>query len=398
MQNINSKLNSDKERTIKEQNILSKMKKVELSYSKSLANESDQNKIHSVFSSIPKRKGGYKPVKLNTEALIGIDDDLSPADKNRAQLNNEDLELNELLEAERERNLRKKAQEKLINFNDNLLSLEDKKQEEDNINKGKLISFIDSLPKTSELKEKMNLINQKGINKLINNDGIASILTSVNLTSKTINDTTLNCNNKEENRNKSTLQNNSQIKDDSLLGKKTDRLENCGINNIDPPSSSANLSIQQHNKIEQNKDDMKEFNPYDSSLKEPLIGKGVYNTLKILSTRGILNEKFFVGRYKDENPYNNYLNDKDKIQIEYRDDLGRLMTSKQANRYLSKIFQGKTKRENKTEKELLKDQLEEMKHNKDVNKDSLMLTMLRRHQEKFKTPGMILHSNKTVNH
>lgn len=124
---------------------------------------------------------------------------------------------------------------------------------------------------------------------------------------------------------------------------------------------------------------------------EPLVLKGVYNALCIMKARGYLDDEEFVGKLK-QNPFKLDILNKNKgeINIEHRDEMGRIMTQKHAHKYYSEQFQGKSKGKNKKEKQKLRDQLYDRCKNKDINNSLFSMALLRKYQTDNKTPGMSL--------
>eukprot|EP00501_MAST-03F_sp_TOSAG23-6_P002400 GSMAST32.ASY1.ANO1.2509.1 assembled CDS len=74
---------------------------------------------------------------------------------------------------------------------------------------------------------------------------------------------------------------------------------------------------------------------------EPLVKTGLAATLAMLSRRGDLRNsgEIMTGRANDKKKY--YSDKDDKIKLEYRDSLGRLLSQKEAYRHLSYKFHGK---------------------------------------------------------
>ena len=81
---------------------------------------------------------------------------------------------------------------------------------------------------------------------------------------------------------------------------------------------------------------------------EELNKKGVMDSLQALRSRGALSGDFYdySGRNLDNKPHRDRIKDEvnaqvdDRINLEYRDDTGRIMTKRQAFRYECWIFHG----------------------------------------------------------
>lgn len=204
---------------------------------------------------------------------------------------------------------------------------------------------------------------------------------------------------------KKTLENNDESNTELVLSqdiKKDEFLENknksfklkAGIASV--LNNDFNLKYMKDGKKDDDKEIINTFttenisftnNNLSNSISEILVGKGVSNALEILKSRGYLNDNFFDSNDNKDNNLSNDLN----VNIEYRDKTGRLLTTKEAGKYLSRVFQGKHKGVNKTEKEMLKHSIEDKRHStiNETNK-SLMMTLLRKHQAKNNTVGMVL--------
>lgn len=204
---------------------------------------------------------------------------------------------------------------------------------------------------------------------------------------------------------KKTLENNDELNTELVLSqdiKKDEFLENknksfklkAGIASV--LNNDFNLKYMKDGKKYDDKEIINTFttenisftnNNLSNSISEILVGKGVSNALEILKSRGYLNDNFFDSNDNKDNNLSNDLN----VNIEYRDKTGRLLTTKEAGKYLSRVFQGKHKGVNKTEKEMLKHSIEDKRHStiNETNK-SLMMTLLRKHQAKNNTVGMVL--------
>jgi hypothetical protein len=102
----------------------------------------------------------------------------------------------------------------------------------------------------------------------------------------------------------------------------------------------------------------------------------------MLRDRGELDRKEYYGRAKDKAVEVG----KDGVIIEYRDDKGRLMTQKQAFRYMNYQFHGQKKSKNKLEKELKREQAEKKKQNVDPTRGSTMFSMQKAIADKKQEP------------
>lgn len=419
--NIENEIKEMKEREEKEKEKLKHMKKIELDHNKiydiNEFNSNNDNKDN-IIEGFKKKTKKNKPTKLSTAKNMGFidldeDNDISftptntvmnrKLDENKGKESTKfskeviDNELEELLEIENTMSKNKQPQVKIKNCveNNNTLNLKEIEEEDlmnketeetSNQNNLKKYNFLQNIPTNKDRQELMKNVNLNSNRNLFSNQGITSILSSVNFNNSNNNP------NKYDSKLESFKNHSNNTKIDENITLLNHKRENETTTKTETEKSSKVEILEQNELSKSDTDNLK-----SSLLEEPLVGKGVYNALCILKQRGYLEENFYVGRFKDENPYKNYVNEDDKLNIEYRDNFGRLMTSKQANRYFSQIFQGRNKGQNNTEKELLRQQIEDNKRNKDVNNKSLMLTMLRKHQSKFKTPGMTLQSSKPTN-
>lgn len=121
---------------------------------------------------------------------------------------------------------------------------------------------------------------------------------------------------------------------------------------------------------------------------------GITGTLNLLKKRGLLGKTDYSGRNKDRDPEKEMekfpKSASDRIKLEYRDNKGKLMTSKEAFRYGCWIFHNKKPGKKKLEKKLLKEQLDEKLKNKDASLDSKFMSFLKTEQDKSKLPYVIL--------
>lgn len=288
----------------------------------------------------------------------------------------QNLELNEendfeaLLDIEREKVLRKKIKEKLeaeklANENRCVLNKVDIVNDK--------LAFLSTIPtvKDNLLVEKLTNANPE---IKISNAGIASILNHFPNNAKSFQASTA----------KTELLLNTK---DKVLGTNQSLPANKTVGDLNMKAQP--LMKQQDKKIDE------EINK-EEKPDEPFVGKGVSNFLHIISKRGYLNSYEFVGKARN-NPFKKHLKDDSGVVIEHRDHLGRVMTEKEAHKYLSVQFQGKSKGKRKLEKTLLKDQIFETNKSKDVNNSTFTLSILRSMQARTKTPEFCLNSNRPAN-
>jgi len=138
-------------------------------------------------------------------------------------------------------------------------------------------------------------------------------------------------------------------------------------------------------------------------LEEPLVGKGIATALKVLRSRGLIGKKELWGRFKDREYTSNEVFlpkkelekfNKNKIELEYRDNKGRLLTPKEMFRQQCYIFHGKGPGKKKVEKRLLREQLEEKLKNIDPS-ESKTFKYLKSFQKKTNTPYLVLQGKNT---
>lgn len=287
---------------------------------------------------------------------------------------NEDSEMETFMELEKNILIRKKIKEE-----SEKIALENKVvfNKEDTV-KDKL-AFLNTIPTAKD-----NLLVQKLTNSnpeiKISNAGIASILSHLpghSLVSQSLSNPTQNTSSNVEKQHISTLITKNEKS-------KTEKHEEIIGNIIQDKQIKHDCNTNENAKIEPEKSD------------EPFVGKGISNFLHIITKRGYLNNYEFVGKAKN-NPFKKHLKDDSGVVIEHRDHLGRVMTEKEAHKYLSIQFQGKNKGKRKLEKTLLKDQIFETNKSKDVNNSTFTLSILRSMQARNKTPELCLNSNRPVN-
>jgi U4/U6.U5 tri-snRNP-associated protein 1 len=195
----------------------------------------------------------------------------------------------------------------------------------------------------------------------------------------------------------------------------TDRLRYgaSSVINVNSSSNSNTLDnefLKKKRKLSE-KEDTQTLNETQSEIQqekieiyeEPLVGKGVVTALMILKKRGLVGKKQLWGRFKDKIHTSNevFLKEEDKkiekkkgmefnFELDYRDSQGRILTPKEMYRQQSYIFHGKGPGKKKTEKKLLREQLEEKMKNQDPNEASKTFKYLKAMQKKSKTPFIVL--------
>jgi U4/U6.U5 tri-snRNP-associated protein 1 len=180
---------------------------------------------------------------------------------------------------------------------------------------------------------------------------------------------------------------------DTLLNKKRESSHPLTINEDDTKSqisqSSKSETLDKEERVEE--------------LEEPLVGKGIATALKVLRRRGVIGKKELWGRFKDREYTSNevFLPKKElekfnenKIDLEYRDNKGRLLTPKEMFRNQCYIFHGKGPGKKKIEKRLLREQLEEKLKNQDPS-ESKTFKYLKSYQKKTNTPYLVLQGKNT---
>lgn len=138
---------------------------------------------------------------------------------------------------------------------------------------------------------------------------------------------------------------------------------------------------------------------------EPHLGKGIGKALEIFRKKGLLAKQKYYGRYKDANfenraekkeskadvgkeikPKSNNFN----INLEYRDEKGRLMKQKEAYRYLCYIFHNKLPGMKKLEKKQKREELEQKMNNRDISTEAKTFKYLKNQQMKTNSPFVML--------
>ena len=149
----------------------------------------------------------------------------------------------------------------------------------------------------------------------------------------------------------------------------------------------------------------------EEKWEEPPVGKGIAVALQVLRKRGLVGRKNFIGRHKDKiNTTNDYmmdsaseteksdfktrflsnLNKAHEIEIEHRDNRGKLLKPKESFRHLSYAFHGKGPSKDKIEKQMLKEQIEDKIRNQDPMKSSKTFNHLKNHQKKTGSAHVVL--------
>ena len=140
-----------------------------------------------------------------------------------------------------------------------------------------------------------------------------------------------------------------------------------------------------------------------TSLEEPPTRRGVCIALKILKQRGLLSEEEGLGRYKDKTyTTNDFMLKPQEPQsipstwikqikdIEYRDDKGRKLKTKEMARYQSHIFHGEKPGIKKTEKQLLREQNKEKMKNSNTYTNSKTMQYMKSQQSSKNKPFAVL--------
>lgn len=129
-------------------------------------------------------------------------------------------------------------------------------------------------------------------------------------------------------------------------------------------------------------------------LHKETLGSGLSGFLKELEDRGVLaNDNLdYSGRNLDKVPHKDgtLTRDKDRIQLEYRDDTGKIMTKQQAFRYLCWKFHGQGPSRNKLEKIKLKELEKEKQRVKNLGEDSIIMKNLKSSQKITNQPYLVL--------
>ena len=124
-------------------------------------------------------------------------------------------------------------------------------------------------------------------------------------------------------------------------------------------------------------------------LSEPLVRNGVAATLSLLSMRGIsLKPRVYEEEFKSKNQIGA------DIKLEYFDDFGNKLTSKEAYKELSRRFHGKKAGKSRIEKAIMK--REQTNRIEKANaSESVIVSNLRKQQAEAGTPYVVLSSTRT---
>lgn len=136
------------------------------------------------------------------------------------------------------------------------------------------------------------------------------------------------------------------------------------------------------------------------------MGKGVASALRVLHSRGYFKEEAFYGRYKDVGLDRVERIEKEKskkgelsankstktfnIDLDYRDEKGRLLTKKEAYRNLCYSFHNKLPSYRKREADQRRDEEEQKRKNKDNAMESITNKYLKNQQHIKDVPYVIL--------
>jgi U4/U6.U5 tri-snRNP-associated protein 1 len=161
--------------------------------------------------------------------------------------------------------------------------------------------------------------------------------------------------------------------ENSFLGHKRQRDDS--ISNNDTTINDTNINIE------------------TLDLEEAPLGKGIANALKVFRQRGYLGDDKYYGRHNDGKPVND---GPKEIVLEYRDEKGRLMTQKEAYRYICHTFHQNKPSLKKQEKRLKREQLEERNRNMDVS-NTKSFKYLKSQQLKTDTPFVVLQGKNSIN-
>lgn len=174
------------------------------------------------------------------------------------------------------------------------------------------------------------------------------------------------------------------------------------INNIDTPLLSKKR--QRDDSITTEALSETEVNHQEAlPLEEPYLGKGIGVALEVFRKRNMIGKERYYGRNKDKVPtYNNPTSNnptstKKEVNLEYRDEKGRLMTQKESYRYLCHIFHRNAPSKRKQEKRILKEEQEQRNANMDVSMNTRTLKYLKRQQETTNLPYVVLQGKNNIN-
>jgi U4/U6.U5 tri-snRNP-associated protein 1 len=126
-----------------------------------------------------------------------------------------------------------------------------------------------------------------------------------------------------------------------------------------------------------------------AELEDPPLGKGIAMALKVFKQRGMIGK---------DNSINDAVQKRQKdINLEYRDEKGRLMSQKEAYRYMCHIFHQNKPSLRQREKQLKKEQIEERNKNMDVSMNTKSLKYLKSQQLRNNTPFVVLQGKNSIN-
>lgn len=134
-------------------------------------------------------------------------------------------------------------------------------------------------------------------------------------------------------------------------------------------------------------------------MEDESYGVGLAGVLKRLRERGELrmNDEDYSGRTNDKLPHEELAKfgaaPSDKIKLEYRDQNGKLMTQKEAFRYMCWTFHGKKPGKRKMEKKMRKEQMKSNPKVKNIGETPLMKAF-NKIQTKSSQPYLVLSQTK----
>ena len=168
------------------------------------------------------------------------------------------------------------------------------------------------------------------------------------------------------------------------------------LSNPENPTGEVDAEVIDENYLEQNQEELeKEL----EILHDEVYGPGLSGVLKRLRERGELNlnDEDYSGRTNDKLPHEELAKfgaaPSDKIKLEYRDQNGKLMTQKEAFRYMCWTFHGKKPGKRKMEKKMKKEQLKSNPKIKNLGETPLMKAF-NKVQAKSNQPFLILSQTK----
>jgi hypothetical protein len=181
-------------------------------------------------------------------------------------------------------------------------------------------------------------------------------------------------------------------------------LHNKQLSSLNETNNNTTLPTDNNNNNINNNESKNTSQPIQTtSLEEPPTRRGVCIALRILKQRGLLSEEEGLGRYKDKNYTTNDFMLKPQEQstipptwikqikdIEYRDDKGRKLKTKEMARYQSHIFHGEKPGIKKTEKQLLREQNKEKMKNSNTYTNSKTMQYMKSQQTSKNKPFAVL--------